>query len=71
MNVAGQLKARIQWNVCDNLTVKRRLEKMSPKDALKSRSYNLLVLRGNIMNIRGQENKLNYLFPITVRNGHK
>lgn len=60
MDVVGQLKAMIQWNVCDSLTVKRRLEEMSSKDALKSRYYNLLVLRGNIMTIRGQENKLNY-----------
>lgn len=61
MDVVGQLKAMIQWNVCDSLTVKRRLEEISSKDALKSRYYNLLVLRGNIMTIRGQENKLNYL----------
>lgn len=60
MDVVGQLKAMIQWNVCDSLTVKRRLEEISSKDALKSRYYNLLVLRGNIMTIRGQENKLNY-----------
>lgn len=60
MDVVGQLKAMMQWNVCDSLTVKRRLEEMSSKDALKSRYYNLLVLRGNIMTIRGQENKLNY-----------
>lgn len=61
MDVVGQLKAMMQWNVCDSLTVKRRLEEMSSKDALKSRFCNLLVLRGNIMTIRGQENKLNYL----------
>lgn len=61
MDVVGQLKAMIQWNVCDSLTVKRRLEEISSKDALKSRYYNLLVLRGNIMTIRGEENKLNYL----------
>lgn len=54
MNV-GQLKAMIQSNVRDSLTAGRRLAEMSSKDALKSRFYNLLVLRGNIMTIGGQE----------------
>lgn len=71
MNVIGQLKAMIQRNVCHTLTVKWRLEEMGLKDAFKSKSYNLLVLGGNIVNIKGQKNKLNYLFPVTVRNGDK